>query len=181
MVKQYLQSLTSRCQERLHSPSCDDLKYLQTLPLGSCLPRDLISATGCNCFVSAQRGRQYRNTFFLGHSHLSQEKQEIDSTHPIIVYVIVFPWAWPGLNLHFTISSKIGSNLHKSSFFKPHIQIPGFRNLGKILQSRHWQRCDEGKGMVQTSWSGGESSSIQSWLIYTCTTPLLVGNGPLAH
>lgn len=95
--------------------------------------------------TSGPQRRQSKNTFFLSHSHLSQDKTTTRRYTPYYnecLEIIFFPLASPVLNLHFTIPSKRGSNPHKSSFLKPHIQIPGFRHLGKILQSRHWQRCD---------------------------------------
>lgn len=76
--------------------------------------------------------------------------------------IIFFPLARPVLNLHFTILSKSGSNPHKYSSLKPHIQIPGFRNFGRIVQSRHWEGVMIEKIMVWTTWSQQESSGSQS-------------------
>lgn len=124
-----------------------------------------LAATGFNCLVSFQRRGQYRDTFFLGRSCSSQDKtinRQYTAYYSECLEIIFFPLTRPVLNLHFTISSKSGSNPHKSSSLKPHIQIPGFRNVGRIVQSRHWEGVMIEEIMVQTTWSRQQSSGGQS-------------------
>lgn len=184
MTKQHLQSLYQVGTRSTSPPQVVMTpKYLWTLPFSSLLSRNLISAaTGYNCLVSFQRRGQYRYTFFLGHSHASQEKtinRQYTPYYSECLEIIFFPLARPVLNLHFTISSKSGSNPHKSSSLKPHIQIPGFRNFGRIVQSRHWEGVMIEEIMVRTTWSQQESSESNLSMHVQCR--LLEGSNPSAH